>query len=165
MSTERELFEAWFQSLTMEQRYDFDSEGRGFKKDATHMMWLAWQAARSADTSGAPVGDAERYRLLRDNNKRHFWPPVHGSMWVVVYHQPPGAHVMPEMRGAGYGQDLDAAVDAAIATARAKFPEPPPATPGGPAGARRPDENSPSGPSDRALNPQPEAADHDRGAR
>jgi hypothetical protein len=31
-------------------------------------------------------------------------------------------------------------------------------------GARRPDENSPSGPSDRALNPQTEAVDHDRGA-
>ncbi|WP_428418183.1 DUF551 domain-containing protein [Methylibium sp.] len=44
------------------------------------------------------------------------------------------------------------------------LPEPPPAAPGGPAGARRPDENSPSGPSDRALNPQPEAVDHDRGA-
>lgn len=43
--------------------------------------------------------------------------------------------------------------------------EPPPAAPGGPAGARRPDENSPSGPSDRALNPQPEAVDRDRGAR
>ncbi|WP_421885215.1 NADAR family protein [Methylibium sp.] len=41
---------------------------------------------------------------------------------------------------------------------------PAPAAPGGPAGARRPDENSPSGPSDRALNPQPEAVDHDRGA-
>ena len=38
----------------------------------------------------------------------------------------------------------------------------PPAAPGGP--ARRPDENSPSGPSDRALNPQPEAVDRDRGA-
>lgn len=37
--------------------------------------------------------------------------------------------------------------------------------PGGPAGVLRPDEQSRSGPSDRALNPQPEAVDHDRGAR
>lgn len=41
---EREAFIAWLHSLKNEDRYDFDSEGRGYKKDASHMMWLAWQA-------------------------------------------------------------------------------------------------------------------------
>jgi len=58
MSTSRELpplpepdaFAKWFASLTPEQRYDFDSEGRGYKKDATHMMRLAYAAA-TADTA------------------------------------------------------------------------------------------------------------------
>lgn len=71
-----------------------------------------------APTAAPLVRDAARYRFLRDNDKRHFWPPVHGSMWVVIYHQPPGAHVMPETRGAGYGAELDATVDAAMALAR-----------------------------------------------
>lgn len=57
--------------------------------------------------------DAERYRWIRANDTRASWPPVHGSMWVVQYHQPPGYHVMPEVRGAGYGTELDAAIDRA----------------------------------------------------
>jgi hypothetical protein len=44
MSTD--AFAKWFASLTPEQRYDFDSEGRGYKKDATHMMRLAYTAAK-----------------------------------------------------------------------------------------------------------------------
>lgn len=62
--------------------------------------------------------DAERYRYLRDNDKQHFWPPVHGSLWVVQYHQPPGQRVMPETRGVGYREDLDATIDAAMALGR-----------------------------------------------
>ena len=38
-------FEQWLQSLTTEQRYDFDSEGRGYPKPKSHMMHLAWNAA------------------------------------------------------------------------------------------------------------------------
>lgn len=129
MSTERELFEAWFQSLTTEQRYDFDSEGRGFKKDATHMMWLAWQAARSADTSGArwqPIETAPRdgrWLLITNGfnleqcywdtamHREYPWRNHGGNGWLTNW----PTHWMP-------------------------LPEPPPAAPGGPAGALRTNE-------------------------
>lgn len=42
-------FDQWLQSLTIEQRYDFDSEGRGYLKDASVMMRLAWDAATAAE--------------------------------------------------------------------------------------------------------------------
>jgi len=45
-------FSQWFDSLTTEDRYDFDSFGRGFKKDPTVMMRMAWDAARAP--KGAP---------------------------------------------------------------------------------------------------------------
>lgn len=41
-------FAQWADSLTTEDRYDFDSEGRGFKKDCGRMMRLAWDAALSS---------------------------------------------------------------------------------------------------------------------
>lgn len=41
-------YEDWLKGLTSEQRYDFDSEGRGYKKDASVMMRLAWEAGAAA---------------------------------------------------------------------------------------------------------------------
>lgn len=38
-------FYVWCASLAPEERYDFDSEGRGFKKPTRHMMQLAWEAS------------------------------------------------------------------------------------------------------------------------
>lgn len=46
LDPERIAFDAWLSSLKPEDRYDFDGEGRGYRKDPLHMMWLAWQAAR-----------------------------------------------------------------------------------------------------------------------
>jgi hypothetical protein len=48
-------FEQWFQSLTTEQLYDFDSEGRGYKKDAGVMMRLAWDAATAEHEAEKPL--------------------------------------------------------------------------------------------------------------
>lgn len=39
----------WLKSLTVEQRYNFDAEGRGYKKDASLMMRLAWEAGAAAE--------------------------------------------------------------------------------------------------------------------
>lgn len=41
-------FDEWLQSLPAESKYNFDSEGRGYKKSTSHMMRLAWQAATTA---------------------------------------------------------------------------------------------------------------------
>ena len=41
----RAAFDAWLASLKPEDRYNFDSEGRCFKKVDGHMMRLAWDAA------------------------------------------------------------------------------------------------------------------------
>ena len=46
-TTGQEAFKTWFQSLTVEQLYDFDSEGRGYKKGCGHMMRLAFDAGRA----------------------------------------------------------------------------------------------------------------------
>jgi len=84
--------------------------------------WLDAQGTKEAhavrDEIAALRKDAERYRYLRDNDVRHFWPPVHGSLWVVQYHQPPGQRAIPETRTAGYRDDLDATIDAAMAIGR-----------------------------------------------
>ena len=54
----REDFSAWWRSLTQDQRYDFDSEGRGYKKPPEVLMWAAWQeAARQAMEKCAEVCD------------------------------------------------------------------------------------------------------------
>lgn len=50
---EHAAFLNWSKSITVEQRYDFDSEGRGYKKDAGTMMWLAWQARAALSQSAA----------------------------------------------------------------------------------------------------------------
>lgn len=45
----RQAFSDWWRSLPQDQRYDFDSEGRGYKKPPEVLMWAAWQeAARRA---------------------------------------------------------------------------------------------------------------------
>lgn len=38
-------FEKWVAELPTEARYSFDIQGRGYKKDASVMMRLSWQAA------------------------------------------------------------------------------------------------------------------------
>lgn len=43
-AAERKAFEAWAFGLKAEERYDFDGEGRGYKKDHGSMMWAAWQS-------------------------------------------------------------------------------------------------------------------------
>ena len=46
-TTSQEAFNAWFSSLTIEQKYDFDPRGRGYKKPCEHMMRLAFDAGRA----------------------------------------------------------------------------------------------------------------------
>lgn len=43
-----DAFRDWMTSLTQADVYDFDSEGRGYKKDRVHMMRMAWDAAALA---------------------------------------------------------------------------------------------------------------------
>jgi hypothetical protein len=58
-------FEDWFAGLTTEQRYNFDSEGRGYKKDCTVMMRLAWDAAVAAERERcAKACDADGMALM-----------------------------------------------------------------------------------------------------
>ncbi len=52
LTDERAAFLNWSKSITTEQRYDFDSEGRGYKKDAGTMMWLAWQGRAALSPQG-----------------------------------------------------------------------------------------------------------------
>lgn len=47
---EREEYRQWLGNLTGEQKYNFDSEGRGYPKDPQQMMWLAWQARAKLTT-------------------------------------------------------------------------------------------------------------------
>lgn len=54
-------YEEWRDSLTAEQSYDFDNEGRGYKKDRSIMMRLAWEAATKAEREAcAKVCDTEK---------------------------------------------------------------------------------------------------------
>ena len=50
----------WWKSLTTEQRYDFDAQGRAYKKDARTMMRLAWDAAAVAERE-ACADEAEKH--------------------------------------------------------------------------------------------------------
>ena len=167
MSTERELFEAWALSRKcppelLEAGGDYG--GRGLIAG----QWAAWQAARSADTSGAPdqiieLAEALQVRHILEEIKKVV--AIHPAAEMPTPFQAAWQSCCEEIfyraTGCQWHMDEDAT---RFGREAAPLPEPPPAAPGGPAGALRPDENSPSGPSDRALNPQPEAVDHDRGA-
>jgi hypothetical protein len=64
-----QTFLEWRESLTRDQRYDFDSEGRGYKKDSGHMMRLAYEAGQqsmAAQPAPAAPEDAMREALLAD---------------------------------------------------------------------------------------------------
>lgn len=130
-------------------------------------------AARSADTSGARwVSVDERFPngreviLVAVSWIRHCEHEDGTPAEVAGYDVTEGQYVPKHGEGDGYFESFQGAHgDSYGVTHWMPLPEPPPAAPGGPAGARRPDENSPSGPSDRALNTQPEAVDHDRGVR
>lgn len=116
-------------------------------------------AARSADTSGARRSADALYDAIMVVLEHH----------RLSYSVTADDETLPLIDALCSGQPLDVGRDEIVLICDAIYnevlmPEPPPAAPGGPAGARRPDENSPSGPSDRALNTQPEAVDHDRGA-
>lgn len=152
VSTERELFEAWHGGLYF-----------GLQQD---IAWAAWQAARSADTSGARWVSVDERMPDTDDEVLVWvtspWAKTAYSMvdsWYLHREDPTGMGGPTLEMGYLWREN-----DAEDVTHWMSLPEPPPAAPGGPAGARRQDENSPSGPSDRALNPQPEAVDHDRGA-
>ncbi len=123
-------------------------------------------AARSADTSGARWVSVDERMPDTDDEVLVWvtspWAKTAYSMvdsWYLHREDPTGMGGPTLEMGYLWREN-----DAEDVTHWMSLPEPPPAAPGGPAGARRPDENSPSGPSDRALNPQPEAVDHDRGA-
>lgn len=70
-------FAQWADSLSTEDRYDFDSEGRGFKKDCGRMMRLAWDAAlSSAKREAEPLTDAKVIAMnpyLNDEGRRALW--------------------------------------------------------------------------------------------
>lgn len=157
MSTERELFEAWALSRKcppelLEAGGDYG--GRGLIAG----QWAAWQAARSADTSALwqPIDSAPM-----DGTVIGVWRPRQpGTIAMVRWAHHLGIPTQPM----AWCTATKSIAISHLPTHWMPLPEPPPAAPGGPAGALRPDENSPSGPSDRALNPQPEAVDHDRGA-
>ncbi len=68
-----------------------------------------------ADVWATVQKNAERYLFLRDSLTH---PLNDGSLWVVQYHHPAGT--IPEMRAAGQGQQLDAALDTQIANQKSK---------------------------------------------
>lgn len=178
VSTERELFEAWAVTESFNIDRHYDDAGGEYHRVTTRWAWMAWQAARSADTSGArwqPIDSAPQdgYMLVHEDGALRALLRVGG-----VWHKPgyPALVTTGPWEDVLVGQDAERILKpmgcrlehrdgcCENPTEWQPMPEPPPAAPGGPAGARRPDENSPSGPSDRALNPQPEAVDRDRGA-
>ena len=63
-------FRDWVTSLTPAELYDFDSEGRGYKKDQMRMMRLAWDAA-AAPQQRKPLVD-EIVRPLIDDTSEVF---------------------------------------------------------------------------------------------
>jgi len=159
VSTERELFEAWAVTESFNIDRHYDDAGGEYHRVTTRWAWMAWQAARSADTSGARWSADALYDAIMVVLEHH----------RLSYSVTADDETLPLIDALCSGQPLDVGRDEIVLICDAIYnevlmPEPPPAAPGGPAGARRPDENSPSGPSDRALNPQPEAVDHDRGA-
>ncbi|VVE85162.1 DUF551 domain-containing protein [Pandoraea sputorum] len=99
---EREAFEKW----AGERGYNLEKFGIFYARNDTQALWQGWQAraALSAD-GGEDKRDAERYRWLRGEG---FERPA--QLWVtVLYEGRPIVH-----------SDLDAAIDAAIATNQAR---------------------------------------------
>lgn len=84
-----------------------------------------WNERAAQAQSEAAMGEVElnamRYVWLRDI-ERGQWPPMHGDMWVVQYSHPRGT--IPETGSAGFGAELDAAIDAAIAAQGTAVPQP-----------------------------------------
>lgn len=72
------------------------------------------EAADTIDTLRAQLAeaqrDAERYRYLRTLDASRD-PPADKTMWVVQYRHPAGA--IPELVSGGFGESLDASIDAA----------------------------------------------------
>lgn len=82
--------------------------------------WMPLPAAPSFQApAAAPAVDVERdaarYRHLRNQSFAPGAAAVHGSVWVVKRYAPKGA--IPDLQSAGFGADLDASVDAAMAAA------------------------------------------------
>lgn len=61
--SERERFEAWAVTESFNIDRHYDDAGGEYHRATTRWAWMAWQAARSADTSGArwlPIETAPR---------------------------------------------------------------------------------------------------------
>jgi hypothetical protein len=63
VSNKAELWAKWLASLTVEDRYDFDSEGRGYKKDGGHMMHLAFDAGIDSQAAEIVALREENFKL------------------------------------------------------------------------------------------------------
>lgn len=130
MSTERELFEAWAVTESFNIDRHYDDAGGEYHRATTRWAWRTWQAARSADTSGARCADARQID------------------WLDAQARRPGGillHAESETGRCGLGlgprcgnRHLRKAISQAMGG------EPPPSAPGGPAGARRPDDQDQS---------------------
>lgn len=76
-------YEQWLQSLTPEQRYNFDSEGRGYKKDASVMMRLAWDAA-TAECKAKVMAAAQGYDIVPGRPYSNEFEAAHGVLVGVA---------------------------------------------------------------------------------
>lgn len=86
------------------------AEVRGvYIQKALHAPIKALVSEMQGEMSAEMIGivlDAARYRHLRSNKSKL----KHGSVYVVRYDHPKGK-VFPEIVAAGFGEDLDLAVD------------------------------------------------------
>jgi len=76
------------------------------------LAWIIYQAGKAAALEQAAKLET-RYKHLRDDPKNSEIYPQHGMVWVSTYHHPKGT--IPELKHAGYGEELDRNIDAAIA--------------------------------------------------
>lgn len=149
MSTERELFEAWAVTESFNIDRHYDDAGGEYHRVTTRWAWMAWQAARSADTSGARWLDIEtvpkdgtRIMLAAapDRVTLGQWMAPSEVPWLKYRDGYAPEEVWDEFDPGWYSED-GGFTDEHPPTHWAPLPEPPPAAPGGPAGARRPDDH------------------------
>ena len=76
-------FDEWCESLTAEQRYDFDSEGRAYKKDSSVVLRLAWDAA-THECKKTLLAVAKGYDLVPGQQWSKEFQTAHGVLVGVA---------------------------------------------------------------------------------
>jgi hypothetical protein len=135
VSTERELFEAWAVTESFNIDRHYDDAGGEYHRVTTRWAWMAWQAARSADTSGAPdqvieLAEALQVRHILEEIKKVV--AIHPAAEMPTPFQAAWQSCCEEIfyraTGCQWHMDEDAT---RFGREAAPLPEPPPAAPVG----------------------------------